>query len=171
LLLLPTVVSDAKLLRETMSGFGLGRLPTVSNGSAMGDTDLKRTMSPALLEGVMSVVADWGAKGLEALSKEYMQRSGEPWLTQNALAAYAHVWLLEEALEMAGKPERHAVNEALHKMDITDGPARLLPGGRVRFDAHGRRIDAGLLVIQWQDGKPVTVYPPSEAVDEPRWPR
>lgn len=173
LLLLPTVVADTKLLLEKMNEFGLGRgrLPTVSNGSAMGDPDLAKNMPPALLEGIMTVVANWNVKGLEALSAEYIERSGEPWLTQNPLCAYGHVWLLKEALEMSGTAERTAVADALRTMDLTDGPARYFPGHRVRFDEHGRRIDAPLLVIQWQDGVPVTVYPPDAAIAEPAWPK
>ena len=173
LLLLPTVVADTKLLLEKMNEFGLGRgrLPTVSNGTAMGDPDLARNMPPALLEGIMTVVANWTVKGLEALAAEYIERSGEPWLTQNPLSAYAHVWLLKEALEMAGNADRIAVADALRTMDLTDGPARYFPGNRVRFDEHGRRIDAPLLVIQWQNGVPVTVYPPGAALAEPAWPR
>src|SRR5690606_7511170 len=168
LLLLPTVVADTKLLLEKMNEFGLGRgrLPTVSNGSAMGDPDLARNMPPALLEGTMTVVANWTVKGLEALAAEYIERSGEPWLTQNPLCAYAHVWLLKEALEMTGNADRAAVADALRTMDLTEGPARYFPGNRVRFDEHGRRIDAPLLVIQWQDGVPVTVYPPDAALAE-----
>jgi branched-chain amino acid transport system substrate-binding protein len=171
-LLLPTVTADSKLLLEKMNEFGLGRgrLPTVSNGSAMGDPDLASNMPTALLEGVMSTVGNWHVKGLEDLSREYIERSGEPWLTQNPLCAYGHVWLLKEALETAGRADRRAVADALREMDLTDGPARYFPGNRVRFDEHGRRIDAELLVIQWQDGVPVTVYPPEAAIAEPRWP-
>src|SRR5690606_33273369 len=102
LLLLPTAIADTKLLLEKMNEFGLGRgrMPTVSNGSALGDPDLAGNMPPALLEGIMTVVANWHVKGLEDLSAEYIERSGEPWLTQNPLCAYGHVWLLKEALEM-----------------------------------------------------------------------
>ena len=172
LLLLPTAVSDAKLLLEKVNEFGLGRgrLPTVSNGSAMGDPDLKANMSPALLEGVMSIVANWNARGQEDIATEFVERSGEPWLTQNPLCAYGHVWILKTALEHAGQADKHAVAEAIRNMDITDGPARFFPGGRIRFDEFGRRIDAELLVVQWQDGEPKTVYPESAALASPVWP-
>lgn len=172
LLLLPTVISDAKLLLEKMNEFGLGRgrLPTVSNGSAMGDPDLSSNMNPELLEGVMSIVANWSVAGQQDINAEYIERSGEPWITQNPICAYGHVWLFKEALELAGSADRRAVAEAFRSMDLTDGAARFFPGNRVRFDEHGRRIDAELLVIQWQDGEPVTVYPPSAALAEPVWP-
>jgi branched-chain amino acid transport system substrate-binding protein len=173
LLLLPTVISDSKLLLERLSEFGLGqgRIPIVSNGSAMGDPDLLANMHPPLLEGVMSIVGNWSVRGQEHLDEEFKARTGEPWLTQNSLSAYGHVWILKTALEIAGEASREAVNRALGTMDITDGPAELFSGRRVRFDEHGRRIDAEVLVIQWQDSVPVTVYPPDAAVAEPRWPQ
>ena len=86
-------------------------------------------------------------KGLEDLSAEYIERSGEPWLTQNPLCAYGHTWLLKEALEMAGKADRRAVSDALHAMDLTDGAAKYFPGGRVRFDEKGRRYLDGFAGI------------------------
>jgi len=171
-MLLPTTVSDSKLLIEKMNEFGLGRgrLPTVSNGSAMGDPDLAANLAPELLEGVMSVVANWSMRGQEAVIAEYLERSGEPWMTQNPVCAYGHILILARALEDAGEADRNAVANAIRAMDVTDGPAAYFPGGRIRFDEHGRRIDAELLVIQWQDGVPRTVYPESAAVAEPIWP-
>jgi branched-chain amino acid transport system substrate-binding protein len=171
-LLLPTAVSDAKLLIEKMNEFrlGNGRLPTVSNGSAMGDPDLLANMNPELLEGVMSIVANWNAKGQEDITAEYIERSGEPWLTQNPLCAYGHIWILKTALEHAGRADREAVAEAIRNMDVTDGPARFFPGDRIRFDEFGHRIDAELLVVQWQNGEPLTIYPTDAALAAPIWP-
>ena len=52
-LLLPTAVSDTALLVQKMNEFGLGggRLPTVSNGAAMGDPDVGKNVRPEQLEG------------------------------------------------------------------------------------------------------------------------
>jgi branched-chain amino acid transport system substrate-binding protein len=171
-LLLPTAVSDAKLLLEKLNEFGLGngRLPTISNGSAMGDPDLRSNVQVEFLEGVMTIVANWGVRGEEELTAEYIARSGEPWLTQNPICAYGHIWIIKTALESAGVADRRAVAEAIRRMDVTDGPARFFPGNRIRFDEYGRRIDAELLVVQWQDGVPKTVYPRTAAVAEPIWP-
>ena len=172
LLLLPTAVSDTKLLIEKMNEFALGRgrLPTVSNGSAMGDPDLAANMPAELLEGIMSVVANWSTRGQESIAAEFIERSGEPWITQNPICAYGHIWILKEALELAGVADRNAVAEAIRTMDISDGPANFFPGGRIRFDEFGRRMDSELLVVQWQDGEPVTVFPETAAVAEPIWP-
>jgi len=47
---------------------------------------------------------------------------------------------------------------------LDGGPSKLYPGGQIKFDAKGRRVDAGLTIIQWQSGIPVTVYPPNLAL-------
>jgi branched-chain amino acid transport system substrate-binding protein len=79
------------------------------------------------------------------------------------------MWILKAALEQAGKADREAVAEALRTLD--GGPSPYFPGGELKFDEKGRRVGAGLTIIQWQDGVPVTVYPPALAVAEPIWPK
>jgi len=173
LLLLPTAIPDAKLLLEKMNEFGLGkgRLPTVSNGAAILDPDLRNNMNVAQLEGVMSVVANWPTAAQKAFVAEVQQKTKEPWPTQHFVTTYGDMWIFKAALEAAGKADRAAVAQALRRMDLKDGAARYFSGGRVKFDGSGRREGAGLLIVQWQKGVPITVYPAREAVAKPVWPR
>jgi branched-chain amino acid transport system substrate-binding protein len=171
LFFLPTVISDAKLVLEKMNEFGLGkgRIPTVSFGIAIAEPDMLRTMTPDLLQGAMAAVGNWGSKGHEALIAELKRKYNEPWMTQNAISTYGDMWIVKSALERAGKADRRAVAEAIRTMD--DGPSKYYPGGRMKFDDKGRRVGAGLAIIQWQNGVPVTVYPPEAAVAPPIWPK
>jgi branched-chain amino acid transport system substrate-binding protein len=164
------VISDAKLVLEKMNEFGLGqgRIPTISFGIAIAEPDLLNTMSPELLQGVMAVVANWGSMGHEYMIARLEERYGEPWMTQNAISTYGDMWILRAALEAAGQADRQAVAEALRNLD--EGPSQYFPGGELKFDERGRRVGAGLTIIQWQDGVPVTVYPPELAVSKPLWP-
>ena len=173
LLLLPTAISDAKLLLEKMNEFGLGkgRLPTVSNGAAILDPDLRNNMNVAQLEGVMSVVANWPTASQKDFVAQVRRETKEPWPTQHFVTTYGDMWIFKAALEAAGKADRGAVAAALRKMNLKDGAARYFPGGGVKFDASGRREGAGLLIVQWQKGVPVTVYPPKDAVAKPIWPK
>jgi branched-chain amino acid transport system substrate-binding protein len=173
LLLLPTAIPDAKLLLEKMNEFGLGRgkLPTVSNGSAMVDADLRNNMNPQQLEGVMSVIADWTTNAQKDMVDEFKKKTKEPWPTQHFLTTYGDMWIFKEALEAAGKADRASVAKALRAMNLTTGPAKYFAGGRVKFDENGRREGASLLIVQWQNGVPVTVYPPNDAVANPIWPK
>jgi branched-chain amino acid transport system substrate-binding protein len=116
----------------------------------------------------MAVVANWGSKGHEDMIARLEERYGEPWMTQNAISTYGDMWILKAALEKAGSADREAVAEALRTLD--GGPSPYFPGGELKFEENGRRVGAGLTIIQWQDGVPVTVYPPDLAVAEPLWP-
>lgn len=171
LFFLPTVISDAKLLLEKMSEFGLGKgkIPTISFGIAIAEPDLLNTVSADMVEGVIAVVANWGSKGHEAMIERLNARYGEPWMTQNAISTYGDMWILKSALEKAGKADRDAVAGAIRGLD--EGPSSYYPGGELKFDETGRRVGAGLTIIQWQNGKPITVFPPRLAVAEPIWPK
>jgi branched-chain amino acid transport system substrate-binding protein len=170
---LPTVISDAKLMLEKLNEFGLGqgRIPLISFGIAIAEPDLLKTMNPALLEGVMTCVGNWGSRGHEDLIKRIKEKYNEPWMTQNAISSYGDMWIIKEALEMAHKADREAVAEALRSMNIDGGPAKYFPGGRMQFDENGRRVGAGLTIVQWRNGIPSTVAPPNLALAEPFWPK
>ena len=43
--------------------------------------------------------------------------------------------------------------------------------GRLKFDENARRVGAGLLIVQWQNGVPLTVYPAKDALAPPAWPK
>src|ERR671915_30784 len=171
LLLLPTSVPDDKLVLEKLSemGLGRGRLPVVSNGAHIGAPEMLKLVGKELMEGVMTVVANWGAKGQEQLIEDFKKRTGEPWLTQDSISTYGDMWIFKEALEKAGAADRKKVAQAIREMDTTDGPARYFPGGRLKFEENGRRSGAALLIVQWQNGEPKVVYPPASAMAKPVW--
>ena len=173
LLLLPTSISDDKLCVEKMNemGLGKGRVPTISNGAHIGAPDMLKNSTKEIIEGVMTVVGNWPAKGHEKVGEEFVQKSGEPWMTQDSLSSYGDMWIFKEALEKAGSADKKKVAEAIRTMDTRDGPAKFFPGGRMKFDEQGRRVDADLIIVQWQNGVPVTVYPEASAVAKPVWPK
>jgi len=171
LFFLPTVISDAKLVLEKMNEFGLGqgRVPTISFGIAIAEPDMLQTVSAELLQGVLTCVGSWGAKGHEALIAELKQKYKEPWMTQNAISTYGDMWVIKDALEKAGKADKVAVAEALRTMD--GGPSKYYPLGQIKFDEKGRRVGAGMTIVQWQSGVPVTVFPTELALAQPFWPK
>ncbi len=171
--LLSTNVPDTKLLLDKMSEMriGNGAVPVVTNGGHMGAPELLKVMSKESLEGVMVVIANWGGKGHEALSTSYSKRMNEPWMTQDSMSTYGDMWIFKEAMEAAGSADRRKVAEAMRKMDTTEGAAKYYPGGRLKFDDKGRRVGAETVILQWRDGTPIPVYPPSLAVKAPLWPK
>jgi branched-chain amino acid transport system substrate-binding protein len=171
LLFMPNAVSDAKLGLEKINEFGLGqgKIPTVSFSITIAEPDMLQSVSPEAVQGIMTIVANWGSKGHEKLITELKAKYKEPWMTQNVVSTYGDMWLMKAALEQAGKADRLAVAEALRTMDA--GEAKYFPGGQLKFDEKGRRVEAGMVIVQWQDGVPVTVYPPALAQASPFWPK
>ena len=129
LLLLPTAISDDKMCVEKMSemGLGKGRMPVISNGAHIGAPDMLKNSTKEIVEGVMTVVGNWPAKGQEKIAEEFVKKTGEPWITQDSLSTYGDMWIFKEALEKAGAADKKKVAEAIRTMDTRDGPAKLLP--------------------------------------------
>ncbi len=172
LLLLLTATPDIKLCLEKLTELGLPRtrLPIVNNGGVLGSPDLLQVMNKDLLEGSLFITANWGAKGQEDFIKTFESETGEKWVTQDSISNYGHVMLLATAMEMAKSADPEKITEALHSMDISDGAAKFFPGGHVKFAENGLREDAPLVIVQWQDGVPLTVWPKESALADPIWP-
>lgn len=172
-LFVPTNIPDSKLVLEKMNemGLGRGRIPLISNGAPMGAPEMLKTVGKDLMEGLLIIIANWTQKGQEKLIADFKKRTGEPWMTQDSLCSYGDMWIFKEALEKAGAADRKKVAEAIRTMDTTSGPAAFYPGGRIKFNADGRRAEAGIMIIQWQNGEPVTVFPPNIALGKPNWPK
>ncbi len=170
-LLQSTAVPDDKILMDKFGEYSLagGKLPLIGGGGHWAVPELLKTVGPELLQGLMVGLANWPGKGQEALVKRFMERTGEPWFGHDSIFAYGHTMILKEALEKAGTGDRVKVAEAIRNMDMTTGPAQLFPGGRIKFDEKGRRVGAELVIVQWQNGKPVTIFPRETAAAEPIW--
>ncbi|HJQ60537.1 MAG TPA: ABC transporter substrate-binding protein [Vineibacter sp.] len=173
MLLLPTSVPDDKLILEKLNEFklGQGKLPLIANGAHIGSPELLRNVGAELMEGLMFIVANWGVKGQEAIIERFKSRTKEPWITQDSMTAYGDMWIFKEALERAGAADAKKVAEEIRKLDLKDGPAALAFPGGVKFEANGRRAGAHLVIVQWQNGQPVTVYPADIALAPPLWPK
>jgi branched-chain amino acid transport system substrate-binding protein len=129
-----------------------------------------KTVGKELLDNIQTVVAAHPLKGQEELVRKFMQRTGEPFMTQDPLCTYAHVWLIKEAIEQAKSADPKAIRDALAKIDLTTGPAAsTLSPGRIRFDERGRRIGAAPIIVQWQNGEPFTVVPVNLATRPVVW--
>jgi branched-chain amino acid transport system substrate-binding protein len=166
-----TSIPDDSLLVQKFAEMGLGpsKLPIVGNGAHFGAPELLKVAGADVLEGTLITVANWSNDSQRALIEEFKKRTGEPWLTQDSLCAYGHVWILKEAVEKAAVADRHKVAEAIRAMDTTEGAARYFAGNRIKFDEKGRRVDAPLVIFQWQQGVPVTVYPQGQGTAKARW--
>ena len=173
LLALPSNVPDDKIILDKLAEFGLGggKLPVVGNGGHWATPELVANAGKDVVQGIMIITAGGAGKGLEDIERRYMARTKEPWMLQEPIMAYGHIMLLALAVERAGSADRHKVAEQIRAFDLRDGPALLFPGRHVQYDAAGRRVDAKLMIVQWQNGRIVTTSPPEMAQAEAIWPK
>jgi branched-chain amino acid transport system substrate-binding protein len=166
-----TSIPDDSLLVQKFSemGIGPGKLPMVGNGAHFGTPELLKVAGPDSLEGALITVANWSDDSQRELIEEFKKRTGEPWLTQDSLCGYGQVWILKDAVEKAGAPDRHRVADAIRAMDTSEGAAKYFAGKHIKFDDKGRRVNAPLVIFQWQNGLPVTVYPQGPGSAKARW--
>ena len=162
LLVYPTGTPDVKAVLEKIKEFNLdkGRQPLVGNGAQFGTPELRNLIGAELLENFMFSIANWPAKRHDSLVKRFGEKMGEPWMGQDPLSTYGDIYLFKAAIEMAGSAEPEKVAEALRKIDE---PAGYYAGGRTKFDDKGRRVGAGIVLVQWQNGMPVAVFPDDAA--------
>jgi branched-chain amino acid transport system substrate-binding protein len=168
-----TNVPDDKLLVDKFVEFNMksDRMPKIGGGGHWAVPELLNVAGADNLEGVLVGLANWPGKRQADLEKRFMARTKEPWFGHDSIFAYVHVMILKEALERTGVADRRKVSDAIHELDMTDGPALFFPDGRLKYDEKGRRVGAKLCVVQWRSGKPVPVYPTSIATEDVLWPK
>jgi branched-chain amino acid transport system substrate-binding protein len=173
LFLIVSSVPDNVLILEKLAEMGLShaRVPVIGNGTPLVTPELLKITGPDIVEGVMTSLANWPTKADESLVARFKKRTGEPWMTQDSISAYGHLMIVKWALEKAGAADREKVAAAIRSMHVSNGPARYFPGKFLQFDAKGRRVGAPLILVQWQNGVPVTVGPPEIAAAKAIWPK
>jgi branched-chain amino acid transport system substrate-binding protein len=172
-LLQSSAVGDDKLLVEKFAEFGLTakKMPLVGGGGHWCAPELTRLTDPQNVEGLIVALANWPGKAAAEISKRFVERTGEPWFGHDSVFAYAHVMIFKEVIERAASADKSKVAETLRTIDITDGPAKLFPDGRLAFDERGRRKGAKICIVQYRNGKPVPIYPESIAIAPAEWPK
>jgi branched-chain amino acid transport system substrate-binding protein len=150
---------DSIQVLQKVKEFGV-KSPIQGVGAWLVTPEYVKTLGKELLDNIQTVVAAHPLKGQEAFVKKFTERTKEPFLTQDPLCTYAHVWLIKEALEQAKSADPKALRDALAKIDLTSGPAAssFYPS-RIKFDERGRRVGAAPIIVQWQGGEPFTVVP------------
>ncbi len=143
----------------------------IGAGGGYSLTDTARAIGPAF-EGVMNVdvpqfaVNDHFAPGAAAFADLYKRRFGADPRSGQSLSNYVGALACLDALHRAGGAERDRVRAAMLATDVPDGGTA--NGGGVRFDERGQNTRARALLMQWQGGRPVTIFPAEAAVTGPR---
>jgi branched-chain amino acid transport system substrate-binding protein len=94
---------------------------------------------------------------VESFKKEFPGQVPHP-------GAYSACQILIEAIQRAGSLDGQKLRDVISKMDHNT------VYGRFRVDRDGVQIGHKMLLVQWQDGKRVIVWPEELAPDKPRFP-
>ncbi len=166
-------VSDSKLLIEKLNEFGLGkgRIPLLAPGANIGAPEMLKLLGSEKIEGIIGLAANWELVKKKELDADLAKRANEPWMTQDTLSTYGSVYLIKDAMERTGSVDKDKVMEAILATNTKTGPADYFCGGSVSFDKDGRRLDAPVALFQWQNAKPLTVYPQADAYAPIKWPK
>ncbi len=146
--------------------------------SAAGAEIMESTLRPMsdLLDGVLGTgpsfyhklfPQDWIKRTLDQVRNEYQE---EAWVGQNLTRGWLSIPVVAYLLEQTGSRDRNVFREAARKLDIHDVLAtRAFSGQGIAFDEHGRIAEKyqNFLIMQWQKGTAVPVYPPNLAMAKP----
>jgi branched-chain amino acid transport system substrate-binding protein len=132
---------------------GLGPLAEFSMTPGEWNPDLKKAGSSAVNQAIN-----------EAFKKRYgVEMNG------HAAENYVSVYVLKDAIDRARSLDPQKLREALAATDFA-GERNILPYERIVFDATGQNKNAQLVMLQVQDQKFRTVWPPEYASTAPIWP-
>lgn len=163
-----TSTSDQTLVIKQLAAQGSKAL-IILGASSGANPVLLETVGAKAMEGVLVVTGvSFPGKGAGDMDRRYAEATKRAFMDCEAMTGFMNITIIAQALEQAGKADPEALNSALKSLDARDVPAlSVLPNGnRLRFGPNGRREGIVVELLQWQDGRPLVVWPPDVANGE-----
>jgi branched-chain amino acid transport system substrate-binding protein len=169
-------ITEIQMVMMKKKEFGV-RVPFYCGGGWLGDPSLK--FGGEYLESWIALTPsfphkltppEWVQRSLTQCRNEYSK--DEAWVGQELSFAWTLVPIMAEILERAGTRDHNTIRDVAHKLDIHNVMAtKHIVGQGMAFDDTGRIAPKyrDALIIQWQGGKPVVVYPPQLAQAKAVW--
>ncbi|HEX6195682.1 MAG TPA: ABC transporter substrate-binding protein [Jiangellaceae bacterium] len=160
-------LADMQVLQEALASHGYTG-PILGAGSALVNPHYFETVGE-VGDGVFTSAGwNWDLPGAEEFGEQFVERNPEfDFAGQEAGEDCAAVYGIAAALEDAGSRDPVAVRDALAELRIEEGPAAMVSSGALEFEENGQLKDAVPVIVQWQDGKPRTVFPEDIASADP----
>jgi len=118
-------------------------------------------------DGLFSVTTS-NPDGYGEIGEAYLAEYGE-FMPQEAHDNAAAVFIFAQALEENPTTDPTELATYLHEGSFDLGAAGQMPGGVVKFDDTGVNVNAAPLMVQWQDGGLVGVWPKDIVKGVPNW--
>lgn len=155
------VRNDLALARQlTDSGLSAGAVVAVAAGIQAFQDDLgslaERFVGPSQWEPEVQHQPDSGPTAEQVVAS--LKRDGHPTVDYPMAQAYAAGVVVQTCLEEAGSPDGQALRDAAGRLKFSTFY------GDFEIDAKtGRQIGRESLLVQWQDGRKVIIWPPDLA--------
>ncbi|NLA66249.1 MAG: ABC transporter substrate-binding protein, partial [Leucobacter sp.] len=160
-------LADMKILQEALAAQGYTG-PILGAGSALVNPDYFKTVGAPAEGAFTSAGWNWDVPGAEEFVAEFVEAYPQfDFPGQEAGEDCVAVYAIAAALEEAGSRDPLAVRDALAALKITEGPAAMVASGELSFEENGQLSNAVPVIVQWQDGKPRTVFPREIATADP----
>lgn len=160
-------LADMKILQEALVAQGYDG-PILGSGSALVNPHYFSTVGEPANGAFTSAGWNWDLPGAEEFVEQFVAANAEfEFPGQEAGEDCVAVYAIAAALEAAGSREPQAVRDALSEVSITEGPGSMVASGVLEFEDDGSLKDATPVIVQWQEGKPRTVFPEDIATADP----
>lgn len=90
-------------------------------------------------------------------------------MVHEAIEHAAAMHVLYKALEESGTTDTEVLRDTLSEIRVDDGIVQAMPGGVIDFNDAGLNTETFPVMVQWQEGELVTVYPPEAAQGPVLW--
>ena len=158
-------LNDSLLIIRSMRQQGLD-VPAVGGAAGYVIPDFQRGLG-MFAQGVLSI-----APSNYDLAPEYTERFRKRFgyfMVHEALEHAVMMDTLARAMDVAGSATPAALRDALHATTFTEGWAKAMTGGQVRYDATGLNIHAVPVMVQWSGTELATVWPAEVAKAPAVW--
>jgi branched-chain amino acid transport system substrate-binding protein len=174
-----TAFPDSIAILRKMNELGV-QLPTIGIGAWLALPPYIENVGVDLTKGLIPITASHPLKGQEETVQNFIEFSGQPFMVQDSISSYGHVYLIKEAIERAESADPQDVRDTLASETFTEGPAvESFPVEQVKFMENGLLQNVDVVTTQWQDRgdasyieteiAPFAVFPEQYAVREVSW--
>ncbi|GAB2832517.1 ABC transporter substrate-binding protein [Actinoallomurus bryophytorum] len=157
--------ADLTLIIKGLRARGVKTPVVGSGGTGFLGADLGSSLGPDV-NGILAISGwndDLKLPGVQQVAQRYHGAYGAPFMPNEAGETWVAVHLVAAAMEKAASTDPAKVATALRQAPFTSGEPSSMPPGKVGFDATGANAAVTPIMIQWQDGRPRTVWPASLA--------
>ena len=152
------VQNDLRLARSLAgSGINTGTVMAVAAGIQRFQDDLgslaERFVGPSQWEPETNFEPDFGPNSQQVIAS--LRRDGESHLDYPMAQAYAAGLVVQRCLAEAGTSDNQALREAASRLRFSTFYGDFQIDGKT-----GRQVGREMLLVQWQAGRKVTVWPP-----------